>query len=455
MSAERELAALLGAEHVRPGTTREYLTDASEGRLPPGRADAVVLPTAAEQVAQIVRWCYEHDTPLVARGGGTGLAGGAVPIEGGVVLGLERMRAVRSLAPELWRAQVDAGVTTADLHRRARENGVFYAPDPGAAEQSQLGGNIATNAGGPHAFKYGVTGSWVTGLELVLAPGDLVTVGGPIRKDVAGYDIKSLMIGSEGTLGIITAAWLKLLPAPELELPVAAVYASTQDGCDALAAVLATGLLPAALEYLDEGTLRAAPPPFGSAAKFMLIAAADGSIPEAQRLRTELVQVLGEQAVSVHAPEDRGAISELWRWRAGVSHGVSAQRGAKVSEDIVVPVEHLAEAIEATLEIGARHQLAVCSWGHAGDGNLHSTFMVDPSSPVEVARAERAGCDLFAVARRLHGSISGEHGLGITKRGALQSQWAPAALALHDSIKKLFDPKGLLNPGKKLGAVPR
>ncbi len=354
---------------------------------------------------------------------------------------------VRSLEPELWRAQVEAGVTTATVRRRARENGLFYPPDPGAIEQSQLGGNIATNAGGPHTFKYGVTGSWVTGLELVLAPGELVTVGGPIRKDVAGYDIKSLMIGSEGTLGVVTAAWLRLTPAPEAALPVIAVFADARAGSDALVAVLANGIVPAALEYLDAGTLRAAPSPYHDAAGFMLIAEADGSVAEAQRVRTELIEVLSERAVSVHAPEDRGAIGELWRWRAGVSHGVVAQRGGKVSEDIVVPVERLYQAIEATQEIGARHRLPTCSWGHAGDGNLHSTFMVDREDPDELVRAERAAQELFTLARGLGGSVSGEHGLGVTKRGALEGEW----LALNDGIKRLLDPKGLLNPGKKLG----
>jgi FAD/FMN-containing dehydrogenase len=182
----------------------------------------------------------------------------------------------------------------------------------------------------------------------------------------------------------------------------------------------------------------------------MLIAEADGSTAEAARLRAELIEVLGEGALAVHAPEETRTIAELWRWRAGVSLVVIAQRGGKASEDIVVPVDRLRDAIERTLEIGRRHQLAACSWGHAGDGNLHSTFMVAPEDLDEVARAERATEELFALARELGGSVSGEHGLGSVKRGALALQWAPAAVALHEAIKKAFDPKGLLNPGKKL-----
>ncbi len=453
-SIERELTALLGPQGVLPGTTAAYLVDATESRNLRGRADAIALPADAEDLARAVGWCYEHDLPIVPRGGGTGFTGGAVPVDGGVVVSLERLRTARRIDPGFWRAWVEAGVTTADLRRRARESGLLFPPDPGAAEQSQIGGNIATNAGGPHAFKYGVTGAWVTGLEVVLAPGELVTIGGPVRKDVAGYDLKSLLIGSEGTLGIVTAAWLKLIPAPEAALPIAAFYPDAESGCAALEGVLAGGLVPAALEYLDEGAVLATkggfPGKVPSEARFMLIADADGTAEEAERLRRELIEVLGERAVSVHAPGDRRQVAELWRWRDGASLAVTAQRGGKVSEDIVVPVDRLREAIDGTLEIGRRHDLPACSWGHAGDGNLHSTFMIDPERPDEVERAEHAAEELFALAAELGGSVSGEHGLGLVKRGALARQWAPAAIAMHEAIKRTFDPKGLLNPGKKL-----
>lgn len=299
-----------------------------------------------------------------------------------------------------------------------------------------------------------MTGAWVTGLEVVLAPGELVTLGGPIRKDAAGYDLRSLLVGSEGTLGIVTAAWLKLMPAPEAALPVAATYRDVAAGCEALERVLASGLLAAALEYLDAGAVRATRRSFPVAvpdeAGFMLIADADGTAAEAERLRGELVQAMGEDSVSIHAPSDPRDVAALWRWRDGASLAVTAQHGGKVSEDIVVPVDRLREAIESTVEIGRREGLPACSWGHAGDGNLHSTFMIDADDPDQLARAERAAEQLFALAAELGGSVSGEHGLGWVKRGALQRQWPPAALALHESIKRTFDPKGLLNPGKKV-----
>jgi glycolate oxidase subunit GlcD len=445
------LVSIVGADAVLPGTTAAYLEDATGLR---GYADAIVLPASAEEVAAVLAWCYERDVPVVPRGGGTGFAGGAVPVEGGVVVGLERLNRVRAFDPLLWRIHVEAGVRTADLRRLARENGLFFPPDPGAAEQSQIGGNIATNAGGPHAFKYGVTGTWVTGLEAVIPPGEIVSVGGPIRKDVAGYDLKSLLVGSEGTLGIVTAAWLRLLPAPETFLPVAAFYGSTHAGCAAIERVLGSGLVPAALEYLDSGALAAAGAAFPSTvpgeAHFLVIGEADGSAEEAARIQRDVVEALAEDALAVRAPEAPADVTALWRWRDGVSFAVTAQTGAKVSEDVVVPVDRLREAILGTVEIGARHGLAACSWGHAGDGNLHSSFLLDVGDRTARVRADAAVEELFALATRLDGSISGEHGVGWLKRGQLGRQWSPRALALHAAVKQAFDPKGLLNPGKKI-----
>ena len=450
---ERDLGSVLPRESILVDGIAAYLGDETEGRGVRGRADAVVLPATTDEVARTLAWCYEHDVPLIPRGGGTGFAGGAVPLDGGIVLGLERLAGVRSVEPLLWRMWVEAGVTTADVRRLARENGLLFPPDPGAGEQSQIGGNIATNAGGPHAFKYGTTGAWVTGLEAVVPPGEVLTVGGPIRKDVAGYDLKSLLIGSEGTLGIITAAWLRLVPAPEAALPVAGFYPGTSEGCAAIERVLGNGLLVAALEYLDGATLEAAGRSFPveqpDGAGFLVLAEADGSTEEAERLRLELIEVLAEGSLAVHAPTGAATIAELWRWREGVSIAVTAQRGGKVSEDIVVPLDRLREAIDETLEIGARHGLPACSFGHAGDGNLHSTFLVAADDEAGLARAAEAVGELFALAVRLGGSISGEHGVGWVKRGQLARQWSPQALALHTKIKRVFDPKGLLNPGKK------
>jgi len=462
MRSHRELARIVGAEHVldAPPPSSPYNHDVTHRHGVEGRAEAVVRPGSAEEVAAVVGWCYAHDTPIVPRGGGTGLTGGAVPIEGGVVCALERLRAIRELEPSLWRIHPEAGVPTGHVQRLARENGLLFAPDPGASEQSQIGGNVATNAGGPHALKYGVTGAWVTGLEAVLAPGELVRVGGWARKDVSGYDIKSLLIGSEGTLGVITAVRLRLLPAPEAAIALIVFFDTRAHGCAAMLDIPAAGIQCSALEFLDGETLRhlAGAYPVGqvpSAAEFALIVEVDGTRAEAEAQRRALLEVLAgttDAAIAIHEPQDTNA---LWRWRDGFNGAVTAVRGAKVSEDVAFPVEHLAEGLDRFAEIAAQHGLRSCAWGHGGEGNVHATVLIDPRRPGELDAAQAVGEELFALVVSLGGSIAAEHGIGWSKRGRLGSQWDARAVQLHEQIKRAFDPKGLLNPGKKLAVPPR
>ena len=430
----------------------QYLADLM-GRGVEGSADAVVLPSTVEEVAAVMRWCYENDVPLTARGGGTGLAGGSIPVGGGIVIGFERLNRIRQFDALLWRIHVEAGVTTGDIHRLARENGLRFPPDPGAAEMSQIGGNIACNAGGPHAFKYGVTGQWVTGIEAVIPPGEIVTIGGPLRKDVAGYDLKSLLVGSEGTLGLVTAAWLRLVPAPELELPVIGFYRDADAGVSAIERVLASGVVPAAIEYVDGVMLSYSGDayPFGlpADAAFMVITEADGAASEARRVAGELRDALADDAVAVHAPEQPSEVADLWRWRAGAAFAIIAQRGGAYSEDIAVPLDRLRDVAHETLAIGERHGVAALSFGHAGDGNIHSTFLFSPDDPDEIARADAACHELFDLALAFGGTVSGEHGIGWLKRGQLERQLGDTGYDLHLRVKQAFDPKNLLNPGKK------
>jgi len=437
-----DLVALLGAEQVLDPADRERSADATVAMGLRGRADAIVAPRDAEQVAAVVAWCYERGVAIVPRGGGTGWAGGAVPVDGGVVVSLERLNRVRSFDPLLWRIEVEAGVLTCTVQRLARENGLVFPVDPGAAEQSTIGGNIATNAGGPHTFKHGVTGHWVTGIEAVVAPGELLRVGGPTRKDVAGYDLRALLTGAEGTLGIVTSAWLRLIPAPPVAIPLAAFYPSAAEGCEAVERLLGSGVVPAVVEYLDAGTLAASAASFPgdvpSEPGFLVLTEADTSEEDAR----ELAEALGPGA-------QRPDPEALWRWRAGVSIAVVAQRGGKLSEDVAVPVDRLAEAIERVVAIGAAHDLEACSWGHAGDGNLHATFLLALDDEALLRRAHAAVEDVFSMAIELGGTISGEHGLGWLKRGWLSKQWDPAAVRAHRAIKDALDPKGLFNPGKK------
>jgi glycolate oxidase subunit GlcD len=477
-SLHAALRGLIGAEHVLDASPDSpYNSDMARRRGLQGRADAVALPGSAQEVAEVVAWCYSHDVPIVARGGGTGLLGGAVPSTGGVVLSLERLRAVRELEPALWRMLPEAGVRTSEVQRLARENGLFFGPDPGAAEQSQIGGNVATNAGGPHALKYGVTGSWVAGVEAVLAPGELVQLGGWARKDVAGYDLKSLLIGSEGTLGVITAVRLRLRPAPQARLALVALLPPSGEGADADAAakdtaagcqamqdVLAAGIEPAAMEFIDGATLALVrggyPGELPAQAGFALLIELDGSRSDVERDRESLLEVLGASAAADAAGTgDAPAIEQfaqeaeaaaLWRWRDGFNGVVTAARGGKVSEDVAFPSERLGEGLVRFAQIAAGHGVRSCAWGHGGEGNVHATVLVDPASEAELDAAEAVGAELFELVWELGGSIAAEHGVGALKSGLLAGQWDARAVALHEEIKRAFDPKGLLNPGKKL-----
>jgi FAD/FMN-containing dehydrogenase len=266
------------------------------------------------------------------------------------------------------------------------------------------------------------------------------------------------LIGSEGTLGVIIGAWLRLTPAPEATLPVLGFYADGEAGCGAIRMVLEHGLVPAAIEFLDNGALAAAagslPGGVPAGAGFAVLCEADGAAAEAQALEAELAEALAEGALEVRSLATPAEVEALWRWRDGVSVAVSARRGGKLSEDVVVPLDRLAEAIAETVEIGRRHRLEACSWGHAGDGNLHSTLIIDAASADERRRAAAAAEELFEMAVRLGGSVSGEHGLGWLKRGQLERQWGPAALRLHEQVKAVFDPANLLNPGKKVARLP-
>jgi glycolate oxidase subunit GlcD len=445
---------LLGQDNIRPLTARHYHRDSTEMHGLSGTADAIVAPANAEQVSQLVAWCYERNLAIVPRGGGTGFAGGAVPVDGGIVCSLERLSRIRHFEPEFWRMEVEAGVITSRIHLAAKKSGLFFPPDPGASEQSQIGGNIACNAGGPHAFKYGVTGNWVTGIEAVVAHGAVVRMGGPLRKDVAGYDIRSLFVGSEGTLGIITSAWLRLTPAPEKVIAVISGYKDIASGVRAIGRVYGYGLVPAALEYFDGGSLAASrgsfPGGIAPETGLLLLAESDGTASEAEILSQRLNEALAEDALFVRLIHDRQSIDQLWRWRSGVSFAVSAQRGGKMSEDIAVPIDRLEETMNMVDEVGKRYGLSTCSWGHAGDANLHATFMLDASSDREVAAAAMASRELFARTLALGGTVSGEHGLGWVKREQFDLQFSAESARLQRLIKAAFDPANLFNPGKKV-----
>ncbi|MHB1536935.1 MAG: FAD-binding oxidoreductase [Solirubrobacteraceae bacterium] len=451
----RDLARLLDAERticpVPPDSP--YNEDmAGRWRGLRGGADAVALPDSVGEVAALVGYCGQEGLPLVPRGGGSGVCGGACPTEGGVVCCLERLGGVASLDVGGWTMRVGAGLSTAHVRRLARENGLLYGPDPGAGEQSQIGGNVATDAGGPHALKYGSTRHWVTGVEAVLGTGEVVRFGGGASKEAACYDVVGLLAGSEGTLGVLTAVELALLPARAAALALVAFAEGVDDGCGAVADVLGSGVVPAALELLEGEALHAVGGAYGrgvpDGAGAALVVEVDGSVQEAAAARAELAAVLGG-CVRVDAHDDVG---ELWRWRGGVSGALAGICGGKLSEDVVVPRERLGELLAGFGRAAAGEGLRSCCFGHAGDGNMHATLLLDPREREALAAGERVLGRLFELVVGLGGSISGEHGLGVVKRDALALQCSAAELAVLWALKDALDPSGTLNPGKKLPA---
>lgn len=457
VSLQRDLAREIGADSVvDPKRMGPYCHDAAIQRGLRGSPDAVVTPADAAGVARALRWCYRHDVPVVPRGGGTGLVGGAVPVHGGVVISVERLGSVESVRPELGRMHVQAAVSTANVARLARENGLMFPPDPGAAAISHIGGNVATNAGGPHAFKYGRTRRWISGLEVALAPGELARFGADARKDASGYDLVGLLAGSEGTLGIVTAVQLRLTPAPALAVPVV-VFCAGAAAQGLLSELLSGGVQPAVLDFADASafSLAGAGYPGGGASAcraagtqdpFVFLIELDGSAGAVAEQRAELVALVGAHEAHIDADLDPAA---LWRWRDGLNGVIAGIRGGKVSEDISVPADRLLEAVAGVHAIADELGLQGCAWGHGGDAIVHATFLANPADAEELQRALRAGRRALSLALALDGSITGEHGVGVVKQELLGANWDAATLAAHGRIKAALDPRGLLNPGKK------
>jgi FAD/FMN-containing dehydrogenase len=457
MAAARDLVRIVGEGNVRVPAPKEHLRDATDSRAVRGSALASVSPGDTEQVAAVVRWCATQGLAVVARGGGTGYSAGAVPAGDAIVIATDRLTGTGQVVPEAWRATFPAGMTTAEVQRRCREAGLFFAPNPGSAESCYIGGNVATNAGGPRSFRYGPTRSWVTGLEVVLGDGRVVNVGGSARKNVETLDLVGLLCGSEGTLGVITEVTLRLQPAPEAELPVLAVYADREAGLEALASAMASGAVPAALEFLDAGALQAAratlPGGLSQGARFAVLAEALGTEDVARSEAAALREALEPAALTVLAPHTRRDVQELWRWRSGVSLAVTAAQGCKLSEDITVPTERLGDALAAIDQIQVDAGVEVTSWGHAGDGNIHATVMADHTDPEVLAIAEAIAHRLLAVPHALGGALSGEHGIGRLKLAAAATQLDPGVLTLQRAIRAAFDPFEIMNPGVKIPGV--
>jgi glycolate oxidase len=453
------LPKLLRALQSRLPAGELLLDEASRGRYSSDKwlarrlPDAVALCRGTDSVSRVLRFASKHKIGVTARGAGYGYVGGCVPAKGGIVLSLEGMTRIKEIDAADFVGVVEPGVITARFQEAVERRGLYYPPDPASRSDCTLGGNIATNAGGPRCLKYGVTRDYVIGLEVVLSTGEVTRVGSRTHKNKTGFDLVGLFVGSEGLLGIVTEATLKLLPLPPYHGCLAVGFDSMKAAVRTLAAVFQSGILPSALEIADAFTLKAAYRRTGdqrlAGCRALLIVELDGQERSVQSELRHLDQVVTSQApVFVQSALGNQQCEELWQLRREFSYALRDTGLTKFNEDIVVPRGKLEDLFKFTDRLQKRHGLPVACFGHAGDGNIHVNIMVDESQPQSAQRRHAALDDLFRQVIALGGVISGEHGIGLAKK-----PWWPLAASapvrrLHRDLKRVLDPSRILNPGK-------
>ncbi|PKO73155.1 MAG: FAD-binding oxidoreductase [Betaproteobacteria bacterium HGW-Betaproteobacteria-17] len=456
MLPDRALAAFrsaLGADRVfdDAATRAVYACDETPRRVEP---DAVLFPTSHDAVAALARIAHEHRIALTPRGAGSGNVGGALPAPGSVVVSFECMRRVLEFDPANRLIVVEAGVVTGEIDRIARSAGLFYPPDPGSSTYCRIGGNLAMNAAGPRAVKYGVTRDYVLGLRAVTGDGREIRTGCRTTKGVTGYDLTRLLVGSGGTLALITEATLKLLPAPASVATLRVCYASNRAALDAVSHVMQQAVLPCALEFMDQRAIDAIRPTgaaddLSPGTRALLMVEADGAAEDVPRQIAALEQALaGDGLLGIKSGFERDEITRLWTARKSLSHAVKQIAPLKINEDVVVPVSQLADFVDFIDHTAHAQQLAVVSFGHAGNGNLHVNLMVHPDDADEMERARLAHDAILLRVLALGGTLSGEHGIGTEKRRFVGREIDSPTLDLMRAIKLQFDPHGLMNPGK-------
>ncbi|MFL6652246.1 MAG: FAD-binding oxidoreductase [Sulfurifustaceae bacterium] len=452
-AAHRALVEALGATRVHTDAPllEIYASDEGPRRCLPL---AVAFPAKHDDVAALVRIANEFSLPLVARGGGSGNVGGALPRPGSVVVSFECMRRVIEISPAERVIIVETGVPTSVVDAAARAHGLFYPPDPGSAPYCRIGGNLAMNAGGPRAVKYGVTRDYVLGLRAVAGDGRTLVTGGRTSKRAVAYDLTRLLVGSEGTLALITEATLRLVPAPATTATLRACYESAAAAGAAVTRVMSQLVVPSALEFLDPLSIAAiqhagASGDLPPGTQALLIAEADGDAESVARDLPRLRAALsGPGVLEVREATQAQEVKALWRARRALSHAIKKIAPLKINEDVVVPVPRLVDLVTAIQTLAEEYRLPIVSFGHAGNGNLHVNLMVHPDDADEMARARTALGRLFDVVLALQGTISGEHGIGYEKRAFVPLEIPADTLGIMRSLKRVFDPNGILNPDK-------
>ena len=445
---------LVGKENIYTDKAhkRAYSYDATRTYYEP---DAVLFPRSEEDISKILSYCNEKGIAIVPRGAGSGFTGGALPVNGGIVLALEKhMNKIIEIDKENMLAIVQPGVINKELQRAVEEVGLFYPPDPASEDYSTLGGNVSENAGGMRAAKYGITKDFVMALRAVLPNGDIIRAGKKTIKDVVGYNVAGILIASEGTLGVITQITLKLLPKPRYEKSYMGIFPDVKSAMNAVFKSLASGANPVAMEFLDSLVVKAVKEKLGIAlpeeAGALLIGDVDGNVPEEVEFQLNTLEKSFKEngAIDFIVATNKKERDELWRARRGASPSITIYGTKKLNEDISVPRSKLPEALEKIYEIGAKYNLVVPCFGHAGDGNIHVNVMVDGSSKQELEDGHKAIEEIFQLVVDMGGTLSGEHGIGLSKAEFMNIAFSEAELNLFKRIKEAFDPNNILNPGK-------
>ena len=450
---DRELATLLGEGWLTDASERlTYAYDNSRRHALP---DAVALPRTRDQVVALVRACRRHRVPVVARGRGTNTTGAAVPVEGGVVVSMERMDRVLDIRPGDRCAVVEPGLLNGDLQAALAPHGLFWPPDPTSAMFSTVGGNLACNAGGPRAVKYGASRDNVLAITAETGAGELVECGTATTKGATGYDLQRLLVGSEGTLALIVEASLRLTPAPAARRAIRAIYRDVAAAAAAVARLMAQPVTPSMLEFMDADAVRLARDVGGADlpadAGALLMIEADGDPNQLPRdIEALMAAAGGDGLVSLDDAADEAARARLWAARKALSPALRTLAPGKINEDVVVPVSRIPALVDGVQALSREFALPIVCFGHAGNGNLHVNLLYDPADAGQAERAAAAMSRVFALALSLGGTLSGEHGIGLAKREFMTQAVPPATLALMRQLKAVFDPDGILNPGKLL-----
>lgn len=415
--------------------------------------DVVVFPDCEEDIRNILTLACRYKIPVTPRGAGVGFSGGSIPVKGGISIVFTRMNRILSIDTENFQAVVEPGVITQHLQQEAEKVGLFYPPDPASLKTSTIGGNVGENAGGLRCFKYGVTRNYVLGLEAFLINGEKIKAGSPVIKDVAGYDIKSLLVGSEGTLAVISKITLRLITLPTHRVSFRVDFKSLRKGAEFINKMIHSNVYPSVLEFLDKTSINAVynylKQPLDEGVNACVIIEIDGNQLEVEERKNKFLKVLEDyEILQYRCAETPEKQEELWHIRRNISPAISKLRPKKINEDIVVPVARIPETVEYINRLAQEHDLVIIMFGHFGDGNIHTNVMVDPADSDEMARADVVLDKIFRYVVACDGSISGEHGIGLAKKNFMKYQFNDVQLQLFREIKKAFDPEGLLNPGK-------